>query len=148
MAVGVVVDLVWEHPVRSAPRLPASWLTDEEKAKALQQIQRNRALEAAVEADLIMGLAASRPASDDPPPGAPGSRRPGWAVDAGYDGASEFFTAELAAVLNVGRGTAQHRYRRAYTWTTKLPRTLAALRTGAIDERRAAELADVLQHTD
>jgi hypothetical protein len=94
-----------------------------------------------------MSLAAARPASDDPQPGTPGARKPGWAVDAGYGGASEFFTAELSAVLNLGRRTAAHRYGRAHTWTTKLPLTFAALTAGDIDERRASELADVLQHT-
>ena len=148
MAVDVVLDLVWEHPVRSSPRLPASWLTDDEKASVLQQIQRNRAQEAAVEAELIMGLAAARPATADPAPGSQGARKSGWAVDEAYDGASEFFTAELSAILNVGRGTAAHRYGRARTWLTKLPRTFAALVAGEIDERRAAELADVLQHTN
>src|SRR5436309_2940800 len=84
--------------------LPASWLSDEDRAAALQEIQRDRARAAAREAELIMALAGARPATDDPAPGTPGARKAGWAVDAGYDGASEFFTAELAAVLNVGRG--------------------------------------------
>src|SRR3712207_6617248 len=94
-----------------------------------------------------MGLAAARPATDDPPPGSPGARKPGWAVDAGYDGVSEFFTAELSAVLNLGRGTAGYRHARAHTWITKLPATFAALQAGELDERRATALADVLAHT-
>ena len=134
--------------LRDPQRLPSSWLSDEEKASELQRLQGDRAQDAAEEAELIMALAARWPATDDPTPGTPGSRRPGWAVDEAYDGASEFFTAELATVLNVGRGTADHRYRRARTWTTKLPLTFAALQAGEIDERRAAELADVLQHTN
>ena len=134
--------------LRDPLRLPSSWLSDEEKASELQRLQGDRAQDAAEEAELIMALAARRPAADDPAPGTPGSRRPGWAVDEAYGGASEFFTAELATVLNVGRGTADHRYRRARTWTTKLPLTFAALQAGEIDERRAAELADVLQHTN
>ena len=144
--VDVVIDLVREHRV-GAPRLPVSWLSDDEVAVELQRVQARRARDAAYEAELIMSMAAQRPAGADPSPGSPGARRSGWAVDAGYDGASEFFTAELSAVLNLGRGTAAHRYGRAHTWTTKLPATLAALRAGELDERRASQLADVLQHT-
>jgi hypothetical protein len=146
-AVDVVVDLVWEHPV-TRPRPPVSWLSDEERAVELQRVQQHQARNAAYEAELIMSMAAARPATDDPAPGTPGSRRPGWAVDEAYGGVSEFFTAELSAVLNVGRGTAAHRYGRAHTWTTKLPGTFAALAAGELDVRRASELADVLQHTN
>ena len=132
---------------RDPLRLPTSWLSDEEKASELQRIQRDRAQDAACEAELIMSLAAGRPATDDPAPGTPGAGKRGWAVDEAYGGASEFFTAELSAVLNVGRGTADHRYRRARTWTTKLPLTFAALAAGDLDERRASQLAEVLEHT-
>jgi hypothetical protein len=68
-------------------------------------------------------------------------------VDEAYGGVSEFFTAELSAVLNLGRRTASYRYGRAHTWTTKLPLAYAALRAGELDERRATTLAEVLQHT-
>ncbi len=146
-AVDVVLDLVWEHPV-TRPRLPVSWLSDEEKAAELQRVQARRAADTAYEAELIMGLAGQRPATDDPQPGTPGARRPGWAVDEGYDGVSEFFTAELSAVINLGRRTAGYRYGRAYTWLTKLPLTFTALQTGELDERRATELAEVLKHTN
>ena len=145
-AESLLIDLVWERQL-GQPALPVAPLSDAEKAAGLQRIQRERARAAAEEAELIMSLAAARPATDDPAPGTPGARETGWAVDEAYGGASEFFTAELAAVLNVGRKTAGYRYGRARTWTTKLPLTFAALQAGEIDERRAAELADVLQHT-
>jgi hypothetical protein len=57
---------------------------------------------------------------------------------------SEFFGAELAVVLNCGRGTAAHLARRAWVWRESLPQTFAALGRGEIDERRARELAEVL----
>jgi Domain of unknown function (DUF222) len=144
--VSVEIDLVWAHPV-TTPRLPASWLSDEEKAVELERVQARRARDAAYEAELIMGLAQQRPATDDPAPGSSGGRRPGWAVDEAYGGVSEFFTAELSAVLNLGRGTAAYRYRRAHTWLRKLPLTFAVMRAGELDERRATQLADVLEHT-
>jgi hypothetical protein len=142
----VVIDRVWEHSV-AAPRLPASWLADDEIAVELQRVQARRAKDTAYEAELIAALARQRPATDDPPPGSPGARRPGWAIDAAYDGVSEFFTAELSAVLNLGRGTAAYRQARAHTWLTKLPATFAALAAGELDERRATQLAEVLAHT-
>jgi len=144
---GLRVDWVRSERV-GAPRLPVSWLSAEETAVELQRVQQRRARDAAYEAELIMGLAAQRPASDDPAPGSPGAREPGWAVDEAHAGVSEFFTAELAMVLNLGRGTAAHRLARAHTWTTKLPATFAALQAGELDERRATQLAEVLQHTD
>src|SRR3954467_13240071 len=145
-AVDVVIDLVFPHRV-APPRLPVAWLTAVEKAAELQRVQQRRAMDTAYEAELIMGLAAQRPATDDPPPGSPGARKPGWAVDAVDDGVSEFFTAELSAVLNLGRGTADYRHARAHTWLTKLPATFATLRAGQLDERRATQLAEVLMHT-
>ncbi len=145
--VDVVVDLVWEHRV-AAPRLPVSWLSDEEKAVELQRVQQRRAADTAYEAELIMSLAAQRPASADPALGSPGARQSGWAIDEAYDGVSEFFTAELSTVLNLGRRTAGYRYARASTWLRKLPATFAALQAGELDERRASQLADVLQHTN
>ena len=59
-----------------------------------------------------------------------------------FPGVSEFFPDELAHGINLGRGTAAFRARRAYTWRENLPATFAALRRGEIDERRAGVLAD------
>jgi uncharacterized protein DUF222 len=143
---GVQIDAAWSHRV-AAPRLPASWLSDEEIASELQGVQRRRARDAAYEAELILALAADRPAALDPPAGSPGARRRGWAGDEAFSGVSEFFTAELSAVLNLGRGTAAIKLARAQVWRDSLPVTFAALAAGEIDERRAQRLADVLMHT-
>ncbi|WP_237496667.1 HNH endonuclease signature motif containing protein [Modestobacter sp. L9-4] len=113
-------------------------------AADLQALQRRRARDAAEEAELILALAGRRPATADP--SGPGARRPGWTAD-GEPEISEFFLAELSALLNLGRGTASHRLGRALTWTRKLPATFAELRAGRLDERRADALADVLAHT-
>ena len=122
--------------------------SDERVAAELQRQQREFAQAAAREAELIMDLAARRPASADPAAGTPGARKRGWAVDDAYGEVSEFFTAELSMVLNLGRGTAAHLQGRAYTWLKKLPATFAALKSGELDERRASALADALQHTN
>ena len=134
---GAVVDDWDEVPDRSV--WPEDWLADE-----IKNLQWRRAVDAAEEAELILGLAAQRPASADP--SGPGARRPGWTAD-GEPGFSEFFLAELSVILNLGRTTASYRLGRALTWTRKLPHTFAALKTGDIDERRADALADVLAHT-
>ncbi|MGY1841884.1 MULTISPECIES: DUF222 domain-containing protein, partial [unclassified Modestobacter] len=102
----------------------------------------------AEEAELILALAGQRPSAADPAPDHPGARRAGWTAQPADGEVSEFFTAELATVLNVGRGTAAIRLTRALVWRDKLPATFAALRAGELDERRAQELADKLKHTN
>ncbi|MGY1857665.1 DUF222 domain-containing protein [Modestobacter sp. SYSU DS0290] len=143
---GLVVDWVIDHRVEPT-RLPAPWLRDDELAAELQRVQQRRARDAAYEAELILALAADRPTTDDPSPDHPGARRVGWTAQPAEGAVSEFFTAELATVLNVGRGTAAIRLTRALVWRDELPATFAALRAGEIDDRRASELADKLQHT-
>jgi hypothetical protein len=144
---GFLLDWVVSRP-EPAPRLPVSWLADREVAAELGQIQRNRARDAAREAELILRLAELRPDIDDPQPGSPGARSRTWGkTDPEFPGVSEFFADELAHVINLGRGTAAFRARRAYAWRENLPGTFRALSRGEIDERRAGVLADALQQT-
>src|SRR3954463_13146122 len=144
---GMLVDWVRTRPTPE-PRLPVCWLSAEEKAAELQRIQANRARDAAREAELILALAADRPDELDPPPGTPGARRGSWKPDGELPGVSDSFPAELSAVLNCGRGTAVWRARRAWAGSALPPRTFAALKRGELDERRAQELFDALQHAD
>src|SRR5918911_3730288 len=102
---GVGVDWVRTRPTPE-PRLPVAWLSPEEKAEELQRIQRNRARDAAREAELILALAADRPDELDPPAGTPGARRGSWRPDGELPGVAESFPAELSMVLNVGQATA------------------------------------------
>ncbi|WP_448625180.1 DUF222 domain-containing protein [Geodermatophilus sp. URMC 64] len=144
---GFLVDWVRTRPAPE-PRLPVSWLTAEQKAAELQRLQAQRARLAAREADLILGFAADRPDEDDPADDHPGARSRDWRqTEPEFPGISESFPDELGLVLGVGRGTATHRLRRAWTWRHRLPATGAALRRGALDERRAQILADTLEHT-
>jgi hypothetical protein len=119
-------------------------LSKAQKAADLARVQQRRAMEAAYEAAIVLSLAEDTPATLDPPPGTPGARSDSWAPEGELPGVSEFFGAELAVVLNCGRGTAAHLARRAWTWRESLPATFAALGRGEIDERRARELAEVL----
>ncbi len=59
------------RPVRVS-RLPVAVLSDEQVAAELQRVQELRAVTAAYEAELVLGLADDSPDDDDPPPGAPG----------------------------------------------------------------------------
>ncbi|MGY1737800.1 DUF222 domain-containing protein [Geodermatophilus sp. SYSU D00684] len=140
--VGVLLD----QPV-TIGRLPVSLLSDEQAAAELQRVQARKAMEAAYEAELVLRLAEARPADTDPAPGTPGARGGSWAPDPELPGVSEFFTAELAVVLNVGRGTASHLAHRAWTYRSHLPATWGALAAGTLDEARAKALVDVLEHT-
>ncbi|WP_336032336.1 DUF222 domain-containing protein, partial [Geodermatophilus sp. FMUSA9-8] len=126
-------------------RLPVALLSREHKARELQRLAALKAQTAAYEAELVLGLADDSP--DDPPPGAPGARSGSWAPDPELPGVSEFFTSELAVVLNVGRPTATTLAKRAWTYRESLPATWAALAAGDLDERRAMVLVDVLQWT-
>ena len=143
---GVVAEWLRCVPERGTRR-PVSELDDAQVVAELGRIERNRARETAREAELILRLAELRPDVDDPPPGTAGARSRTWRrTDPEFPGVSEFFCDEVAHALNLGRGTAAFRARRAHTWRDGLPATFAALRGGELDERRAGVLADALQH--
>src|SRR4051812_42021231 len=142
---GVLVDWVGTQPV-AEPRLPVAWLSRQQKAAELAGIERSRAMRTAREAELILGLAEDCPEELDLPPEAPGARRDWRQTEPEFPGVSEFFPDEVAHAINLGRGTAAFRARRAFTWRDDLPQTFAALRRGVIDERRAGVLAEVLAH--
>ncbi|WP_309230066.1 DUF222 domain-containing protein [Blastococcus sp. TML/M2B] len=144
---GMLIDWVAARPEAHLD-LPAEWLDDVQVAGELGRIERDRARQTAREALLILRLAELRPDTDDPAPGTPGARRRSWRkTDPEFAGVSEFFVEEVAHALNLGRGTAAFRARRAFTWRDNLPATFALLRRGEIDERRAGVLADALQAT-
>src|SRR5918993_2898429 len=106
-------------------RLPVAVLSREQKAAELQRVQARKAMEAAYEAKLILGLADDSPDDDDPPPGTPGARARSWKPDPELPGVSEFFPAELAMILNCGRLSASQRAHRAWTYRTHLPASWA-----------------------
>ena len=141
----MAIDWVGAHPEAHLD-VPAGWLDDAQVAAELGRIQRDRARQTAREAQLILRLAELRPDTDDPAPGTPGARRRSWRkTDPEFAGVSEFFPDEVAHAINLGRGTAAFRARRALVWRDNLPATFAALRRGEVDERRAGVLADALQ---
>ncbi|MGY1721678.1 DUF222 domain-containing protein [Blastococcus sp. SYSU DS0533] len=125
-------------------RLPVGALSAAEKAAELRRLQARRAMDAAYEAELVMGLAADRPDTDDPPPGHPGARRrgPGSPVP----GTSEFLPDELAAVLNCSRPFAAGVLSDAYLLVERMPAVWAACAAGELDWFRARVFAGVLGH--
>src|SRR6476661_367626 len=140
---GRLVDLIWARELEPAE------LSKSQCADRLQLIQQRRARDAAEEAEVILRMAHLTPDDEDPGPGTPGARSPRWRqTDPAFAGVSESFPDELGQVLRIGRGTAAHRMRRAFTWRDSLPLVAAAQRCGRLDERRAAIFADTLQHTD
>ncbi len=145
MVEGVLIDWVGAQPEAHLD-LPAGWLDDGQVVAELARIERDRARQTAREAQLILRLAELRPDTEDPAPGTPGARRRSWRKTAPeFAGVSEFFPDEVAHAINLGRGTAAFRARRAFTWRDDLPATFRALRRGGVDERRAGVLADALQ---
>src|SRR3712207_7746536 len=100
-----LVGRLLELPPSSA-RLPVALLTRAEKAAELRRLQARKAMDAAYEAELVLGLADDTPDTLDPPPDQPGAARGSWAPEPELPGVSQFFPSELAAVLNCGRRTA------------------------------------------
>src|ERR671911_1789841 len=107
-----LVGRLLERPPTSA-RLPVGLLSRKEKAAELQRLQVRKAMDAAYEAELVLGLADDTPDTLDPPPGQPGAGRGSWAPEPELPGVSQFFTSELAMVLNCGRRTAANMAQRA-----------------------------------
>ncbi|MGY1720316.1 DUF222 domain-containing protein [Blastococcus sp. SYSU DS0552] len=122
----------WDEPL-------SAWLparrSAAQAAELLGQIVAAEARLAALRAELVMDLAAARPAPADP---LPGGERPG---EVGPPGASEFVPDELAAVQNCSRTAAVTQLEHAHVLTTVLPATFAALRLGRLDWPRARAIA-------
>ncbi|WP_113684663.1 DUF222 domain-containing protein, partial [Blastococcus atacamensis] len=147
-AVGVTVVSVdaapsqWEladpDPTRSGEPLSA-WLPARRSATAaaalVGQIVAAEAKLAALRVELVMDLAAARPAPADPLPGGEG------AGEVGPAGVSEFVPDELAAVQNCSRAAAVTLLEHAEILTTLLPGTFALLRLGRLDWPRARAMA-------
>ena len=122
----------WDEPL-------SAWLparrTAVQAAELLGQIVAAEARLAALRAELVMDLAAARPAPADRLPG--GER----AGTVGPVEVSEFVPDELAAVQNCSRTAAVTQLEHAHVLTTLLPATYAALRVGELDWPRARAMA-------
>ncbi|WP_346623326.1 DUF222 domain-containing protein [Blastococcus montanus] len=106
-----------------------------ETAELLAQIVVAEAKLAALRAELVMDLAAARPAPDGRSPGGE------QAGQVGPPGVSEFLPDELALIQNCSRTAAVTQLEHAEILTTRLPATHAELSLGRLDWARARAMA-------
>jgi hypothetical protein len=131
------------RPARLSEVLPVAGRSSAENAAELVRVQQLKAALGAYEMDLILAVAADRPACADRQPGQPGA-----GTDHGVlPEVSEFFLAELAQVFNCSQRAAEQVAVEAYTLRERLPAVWEALADGELDLRRARVFADVLGHT-
>ena len=140
---GFVID--WVRTPVPSPRVPVRLLSWDQKATELHRLQAEKAMLAAYEAELILGLADETPELPDDHPAAGTSS---WAPDAELPGVADSFCHELSMLLNCGRRSASIRAQQAWTYRESLPRTWAALAAGTLDEPRAKALVEVLESAD
>ena len=129
------------RPSRLGELLPVDLMTPEQKATHLQRIEQAEAVLAAFKAELVVGLATDRPASDDRQRGQGGAASGEWAAQLLDEDVSEFFPDELALILNCSRRAATELWERSTTLQRRLPATWAALADGWLDWPRARAIA-------
>jgi hypothetical protein len=129
------------RPSRLGEALPVRQMTPEQKAAHLQLVEQAESALAAFRAELVVGLAGDRPASEDRQRGQVGAASGEWAAKLLDGDVSEFFPDELAAVQNCSRAAASQLWEYSTTLVRRLPRTWAALADGALDWPRARAMA-------
>ncbi|SFU09709.1 hypothetical protein SAMN05660657_05642, partial [Geodermatophilus amargosae] len=72
-----LVACLLDRPVR-AQRVPVALLSREQTGAELARLQARKAMDAAYEAELVLGLADDSPDDDDPAPGTPGAGTRSW----------------------------------------------------------------------
>ena len=132
---------VMARPSRLGELLRVDLMTAEQKATHLQRVEEAESALAAFKAELVVGLAADRPARNDRRGGQVGAASGEWAAELLDEDVSEFFADELAAVLNCSRTAATQLWERSTTLLRRLPATWAALADGWLDWPRARALA-------
>jgi hypothetical protein len=133
--------VVSSRPSRLGDLLAVASMTPEQKAVQVQRVQEARSVLAAYEAELVVGLAMDRPASDDRRRSQPGAASGEWVAQLLDEDVSEFFADELALILNCSRAQATQLWERATTLRRRLPATWAALADGWLDWPRARAIA-------
>src|SRR3954447_23910653 len=116
-------------------------MTAEQKATQLQRVQQAKALLAGYEVELVVGLAADRPATVDRRRGQTGAASDLWADDVLAEDVLEFYADELAMILNCSRTAATNLWEQSTTLRRRLPATWAALADGELDWPRARTIA-------
>jgi hypothetical protein len=132
---------VVSRPSRLGDLLSVDLMTPGQKAVQLQRVQEAKSMIAAYEAELVVGLATDRPASDDRQRSQPGAASGEWAAQLLDEDVSEFFPDELAMILNCSRAQATQQWEWSTTLRRRLPATWAALADGWLDWPRARAIA-------
>src|SRR5688572_27630901 len=112
---------VVQRPSRLGELLPVEWMTAEQKAANLQLVAEAEAQLSAFKAELVVGLAADRPASGDRQRGQVGAASGEWAAQLLDEDVSEFLPDELALILNCSRAAATQLWERSTTLLRRLP---------------------------
>jgi hypothetical protein len=133
--------VVASRPSRLGDLLSVDLMTAEQKAVQLQRVQQATSVLAAYEAELVVGLAMDRPASDDRQRSRPGAASGEWAAQLLDEDVSEFYADELALILNCSRAQATRQWETSTTLRRRLPTTWAALADGWLDWPRARAIA-------
>lgn len=127
------------RPSRLSEVLPVRMRSDAELAVELGRVQSVKAMLAAYEAELVVGLAAQRPEA-----ARAGAHAEGRSPVPGTD---EFFVDELAVVTNSSARAAARSAAESYVLVQRLPAVWAALADGVLDWPRARVFIDVLGPT-
>jgi hypothetical protein len=133
--------VVSSRPSRIGDLLSVALMTPAQKAVQMQRVQEATSVLAAYEAELVVGLATDRPASDDRQRSQPGAASGEWAAQLLDEDVSEFFADELALILNCSRAQATQQWETSTTLRKRLPTTWAALADGWLDWPRARAIA-------
>src|SRR3954470_21799233 len=133
--------VVSSRPSRLGELLAVASMTAEQKAAQLLRAQQAKSMLAGFEAELVVGLAADRPAAVDRRRGQSGAASGRWADDVLDEDVSEFFGDELALILNCSRTAATLQWEHCTTLRRRLPVTWAALADGELDWPRARAIA-------
>src|SRR3954447_20395057 len=132
---------VVSRPSRLGELLPVEAMTPEQKAVQLQRVQQAKAVLAGYEVELVVGLAADRPATVDRRGGQTGAAPEDWADDLLDEDVSEFYADELAMILNCSRTAATLQWEQSTTLRRRLPATWAAMADGWLEWPRARTIA-------
>src|SRR4051794_24820794 len=133
--------VVSSRPSRLGELLAVASMTAEQKAAQLLRVQQAKNMLAGFEAELVVGLAADRPATVDRRRGQTGAASERWADDVLDEDVSEFYADELAMILNCSRTAATQLWEHCTTLRRRLPATWAALADGELDWPRARVIA-------
>ena len=135
---------VVERPTRLGEMMPVAARSDAELAVELQRVDHVEGRLAAYRAELVSEMARRRPDSADRQIGEPGAASPDWVPAPGREpapGVSEFFTDELALILNCSPTAATKLADSSLLLTTQLRATWEALADGRLDWPRARAIA-------